>query len=288
MQRTRNRNEQKQAEQERIPLLAPTDLYSEAERRLAELEKIRTEKEKALKHAPNGMIHIVHTKKRVSFYLRMDAPDKSGRYLPQSDASLIRRYVQKAYDTKIFDLVGKEITSLRRFLKSSGPISDQIRRRYSDQPEKVREYLVPIDLTDEDYARTWMGQPYTGKAVSPETPCYETERKERVRSKSELNIANALARHNIPYKYECPLVMHDGRTVYPDFTVLDIRNRKVFYWEHRGMMDDPEYADRSVSRIKAYLRNGIVIGKDLIITEETSSSPLGTNEIEVVIRRFFG
>ncbi len=108
-----------------------------------------------------------------------------------------------------------------------------------------------------------------------------------MRSKSELTIANALAKHNIPYKYECPLTLKNGAVIYPDYTVLNVKKRKVMYWEHRGMMDDAEYARHTVARNKTYMDNDIFLGKNLVITEETSTSPLGTNEIEAVIREYF-
>lgn len=70
-------------------------------------------------------------------------------------------------------------------------------------------------------------------------------------------------------------------------SVLNVKERRQFYWEHRGMMDNEDYARHTVDRIKQYLKSGIVIGRDLIITEETSSSPPGTDEIECIIRTFF-
>ena len=80
-----------------------------------------------------------------------------------------------------------------------------------------------------------------------------------------------------------------GKTkmIHPDFTVLHVKERRQIYWEHRGMMDDKDYATRSVLRIKNYMKNGIFIGHDLIITEETSANPLGTNEIDAVIAEHF-
>ena len=74
------------------------------------------------------------------------------------------------------------------------------------------------------------------------------------------------------------------KTIYPDFTILDVKNRRVKYWEHRGMMDNMNYSSHAVYRIKDYLRNGIYIGDNLIISEESKEFPLGTNEIEQLIR----
>ena len=118
-------------------------------------------------------------------------------------------------------------------------------------------------------------------------PIFETKRKEKVRSKSELNIANTLEDYGISYKYECPIKLSNGITVYPDFTVLNVRTRQTYYWEHRGMMDDKEYSRHAVLKMKNYMKSGICVGKNLIITEETSTDPLGTNEIKMIIKEYF-
>jgi hypothetical protein len=41
-----------------------------------------------------------------------------------------------------------------------------------------------------------------------------------------------------------------------------------------------------VLRLKTLMKNGIILGQNLIITEEAAASPLGTNEIETVIDIF--
>ena len=74
--------------------------------------------------------------------------------------------------------------------------------------------------------------------------------------------------------------------IYPDFTVLNVKQRKIFYWEHRGMMDDREYSIPAVWRVKEYEKNGIFLGGSLIITEETLRQPLGTDEIKNVIHHY--
>ena len=200
---------------------------------------------------------------------------------------MIRKYLQKSYDEKILKFVTVESESLRKLLFKTENVITAVQSIYSDSPTEVKELIIPIDVSDEDYAQKWLNIPYEGKVIPDNLPFFETRRKERVRSKSELNIANALADKGIPYKYECPLHLSNGATIYPDFTVLDVKRRKVLYWEHRGMMDDKEYAKNSVQRLKTMMSEGIFVGKKLIITEETSTSPLGTNEINDIIKKFF-
>lgn len=263
-----------------------TNLYVEAERRLKELKKIQSEKEQAIKRMPPGKIHIAKSKKQVQYYLRMDSSDKSGKYLSQSEKGIIEKYVQKYYDEKILKLVNKEIINLETFLSKSKEPINQIQQIYSSNPKQVKQYINPVDCSNEDFIEQWVNIPYERKEIRNDTPQYCTEKGEMVRSKSELNIANALYRNKIPYKYECPLQLKDGIVIYPDFTVLDAIRRKLLYWEHRGMMDDREYAKHAVMRIRDYEKNNIRLGSNLIITEETSTCALGTKEIEEIIRNY--
>ena len=254
---------------------------------MEELKKIRRDKESELAGAPSGKIHIVNSGNRIQYYLRETPSDVGGTYLSKTQTFKISRYIQKSYDEKVLKLINEEIKVLERIVKKDADYVRRIRSLYSDYAEEIKKYIEPIDLSDEDYGEIWRNKPYKGKEIPEYLPVYETKQKERVRSKSELNIANTLADRGIPYRYECPLILSTGMTIYPDFTVLNRRTRKNFYWEHRGMMDDKEYARNSVSRLKELMREGLFVGNELIITEETSTSPLGTNEIEAIIERFF-
>ena len=68
---------------------------------------------------------------------------------------------------------------------------------------------------------------------------HRTERGDLVRSKSELVIADKLHARGIDYGYEQPLMLSNGRTRYPDFTIADHARGVTFYWEHLGMLDNP-------------------------------------------------
>ena len=263
-----------------------TSLYSEAKRRFNELLLIKKSKEATLEKVPPGKIHVSRTLHGVQYYLRKDASDRTGSYIRKTETAVIKQYLQKAYDEKILKIITAELQGLQILLKKAENAVNQVRKAYSAFPDEVKKLIRPIDISDEDYVRGWMEETYVGKAIPDYLTFWETKRKERVRSKSELNIANALADKGIPYKYECPLQLSNGATVYPDFTVLDVKRRRVLYWEHRGMMDDKEYARGAVLRLKELTREGFFIGEELIITEETSANPLGTDEIDAVIRQF--
>ena len=75
-----------------------------------------------------------------------------------------------------------------------------------------------------------------------------------MRSKSELVIADKLHARGIDYAYEQPLVLSNGRTRYPDFTITDYARDVTFYWEHLGMLDDPGYKIRWKRKRAEYLK----------------------------------
>lgn len=266
-----------------IFLLQPTNLYEEAERRYHEISEHIREIEKKLQKAPSGMIHIAATSARTQYYLRETKADRGGRYIRKSDTKTIGTFLRKAYDEKLLKLLKTEAKNLGILLKKTDHITERIRQLYSNLPTEAKPHIDPIEMSDEDFAAEWLNDTYESREIPEYVPVYETNRGERVRSKSELSIANILADRGIPYKYERPLLLTNGMVIYPDFTVLDVKARKEFYWEHRGMMDERDYARQAVLKMKSMLNSGIVPGKDLIITEETSANPLGTNEIHEVI-----
>lgn len=267
--------------------LKATNLYEEAERRKNELEGYCAELAKRFDKYPPGRIHVIKRKGGVQYYLRNDAKDKSGKYIPKSDKRLIKALLQKKYDEKVYRLLCKEKADLDTLLRNADAIVGTVRAIYAKEHSHIKNLIEPIDINDEEFAKEWLSVTYKGKEIDENVPFFLTDRHERVRSKSELNIANELNKHGIPYKYECPLVLQGGRVIYPDFTVLNVKRRKVFYWEHRGMMDEREYARHAVQRVKLLVKEGVVAGDNLIITEETSTNPLGTDEITEIIRVWF-
>ena len=52
------------------------------------------------------------------------------------------------------------------------------------------------------------------------------------------------------------------------------------------MMDNPVYAEQACRKILAYIRAGFVIGKNLIVTFETSGCPLSSMDVEQIIKQY--
>lgn len=271
--------------------LNPTQLNDDVENWLDELVKYQRVLDKRIDRYPEGKLHLIHTENRVQYYLRTKSDDKSGKYISKSDDKKLKVYMQKKYDEAAMKILAREINDCKRLSMKMSKIGqssyEELQNIFAGFPKETRQYIEPVALPDEEYVTLWLSEEYERKAILDDAPMYVTMRGDRVRSKSELNIANTLYKYGIPYKYEYPFIMKNGRRVYPDFIVLNVRKRKEIYWEHRGMMDDRDYSRNAVFKNKEYLKAGLVLGNDLVITEETSMLPLGTDEIESVIRNYF-
>jgi len=254
-------------------------------RRISELEQELRARRSALRKKLPGTIRIKKGK-NPEYYLRLDSKDKSGRYLKRSEERLIRRLLQQRYDEKWVREAERELAFLERALK--GYESFDRRGLYSELPRQAQQLIDAAEMSDADMVKLWLVQPYQGLPFRESAPELFTSGGLRVRSKSEILIAELLDRLEIPYRYECPLQLRGGITVHPDFTVLDVRNRRVFYWEHLGMMDDREYVRESLRKLNDYAASGYFPGRRLMLTYESASSTLNIRLAERQLREMMG
>lgn len=205
---------------------------------------------------PAGRIQVSTVKKHPRHYL-INGSQRT--YLGKDQSELAKMLMQKDYYMKLIETLKKELSTLEKFIESFDPRAPI--RVYEELHEERRR---------NGYAR-------------PEE--FLTLNGENVRSKSEKILADAFFHHQIIYLYECPLRLGD-RIIYPDFTLINLRAGKIYYWEHFGRMDDPEYVNDAVQKIRSYERYGIYPGEQLIISMETSKIPLAVKDIERLIEKY--
>ncbi|MBR5228627.1 MAG: hypothetical protein IKV96_02180 [Firmicutes bacterium] len=225
----------------------------------------------------DGRLRINCSGNRVQYYHITQRGDKSGKYITKDNIAFARQLAQKDYDQKALKIVERKMKCIDDFLSIWQ--KEYLVDIYENLHEEKRKMITPVIETDEMFVERWESIEYEGKAFREDAPELYTSRGERVRSKSEIIIADLLAKANIPYKYECPLELNGLGIVYPDFTVLDVSRRRELYWEHLGMMDDPDYVGKALKKIEYYKRNGIFPGDKLIITQETRGFPIDQRSI---------
>lgn len=248
------------------------------------MEKLISEAEKSLKKAPKGSLVLSKSNGVTQYYHKTEGTQKKGKYISSKNKKIIATLAQKDYDLNFLELIKKQKKQIDKAIKLLPDIDLTI--VYSKLSEGRKKYVKPYVLSDEQYVEQWSGVQYTGKDFFDDMPVIMTEHGERVRSKSEKILADKFFAMGIPYRYEYPVQLKGYGTVYPDFTLLNVRERKEFYLEHFGMMDDPEYSEKAIKKLEDYAKNGIYIGKNLLVTLETRHKPLDMKVVEQMIKEF--
>ena len=238
--------------------------------------------EKKLKTLPEGWINVRYQNGKAYYY---HAKYKSkDRFLAKGDEVLIRQLLQKYYLKKVLKAAKNELLALSKMLNIYP--ADLPEEMFEKLPEELRSGVEPIILGNEQDAREWMNEPFIGKPFKDDAPVYKTIKGERVRSKSEVMIADRMFFRGVPYKYECP-IMIDGQVIHPDFSIKRMSDNKLIYHEHCGRMDDPEYVNDLVERVNLYNQAGIMQGDRLTFSFETADKPLDNRVIDRLIDEFF-
>lgn len=249
-----------------------------------QLLQIKKEKEESLLTAPEGALRICSHGNRTQYYQRNNPKNASGMYIREKDFHIAQELAQKDYNQKVIRAVDQELSAIKKYLSNyPAKNAEQI---YENLHVERRKLIEPIIEPEDQYVDKWKSVKYQGKGFNGDTPEFYTAKKERVRSKSELIIADLLSKEAIPYRYEYPLHLKGLGKVYPDFTVLNVKKRKEMYWEHFGMMDDPSYAEKALQKIAIYEQNGIFPGEDLILTYETRKSPMSQKMVMLMIQHY--
>ena len=248
---------------------------------LQELIELEAQAKRFVKGAPAGKLRCAINKGCYQYYIGKEYQGKKKR-------NLVEKIAQKEYSLQLLDCIKKQIHALESLLMTleKHSLDDVYAKLHPARRQLVKPYIKPLEIINEEFEKI----KYKGKGFAEDdTTAYYTEKGERVRSKSEKIIADTLYKRGILYHYELPLELkYRNRTivVYPDFTVLNKRTGKKYYLEHLGMMDKISYCESAMQKIDMYEKNGILLGDELIITHETSGSPLDSNVLERYVERF--
>ena len=249
-----------------------------------ELRELVGRKEAAVKKAPAGNLKYGRRKKDFEYYWRPPGA-QTYSYIAKKNRKFAADLAQKGYDERILKAAKKELKLINKLIKACG--KDEIDAAYDECSEGRKTLVTPVRPSDEEFRAEWNKQPSCLLGFSDNDPEYYTMRGERVRSKSEVIIANTLYEYGVDYLFGCELTLPGVGRVNPDFFVLDIKTRRTIVWEHLGKMDDPSYAERALRKINGYLRKGFIIGETLLLTFESGSQPINTAIIEKMVKYYF-
>jgi len=269
------------------------NMICEAKEEIAKLEKMMKKIDGFLIHAPEGCLKWQNRRKKTYYYHQyMEKTDKSTRkwnrkYISNANISIAKELAKKHYYITLKKMMQKRLKALNALIKDYPAV--EIDAIYDDLCDERKVLVEPIEITVKEKVKKWQEEVYEKNTSFSEKLRYETEQGDIVRSKSEVIIANILYQHrkDILYKYEKPLeIIENGRkkTIYPDFTIMNVHTGKVIYWEHAGLMDDAFYSNEFVKKTNLYVANGLILGKDVVVSYETSLTPLDINVVKKLIK----
>lgn len=184
----------------------------------------------------------------------------------------ISRNIERVYQLARKEYLKKHLAVLEKelkMLKMDESRTALCETKKLDIDEKIIKKYNRLDYARIIYSEKeyeWYQNRQSQNPYMREHLIYSTENGTFMRSKSERFIGDFLERKGRLYRYE-PLIHIEDRAIYPDFMVRR-SNGEIVIWEHLGLMNNAEYADRAMRRLQDYRRIGYVQHRNLICTYE--------------------
>jgi len=165
------------------------------------LEQLKTTL-KALQDATittlGGDLRISVGKYGPQYYLRKNKQHKNGKYLQKTQIAQIKQLAQQRYNLQCIEKIEEEIRLIEGLLgkiKKNKIIETEYGKVFKSER---RSLLETVTLPNSEYAEQWQSISYKGKDTWQEGAIFQTARGEKVRSKSEVLIADTLQRFEVP------------------------------------------------------------------------------------------
>ena len=228
----------------------------------------------------------------------MHVDDSDGGYVRKCinrKPEMIQKLARKKFLTRSISNLEINIQALRQSITSMvsmdpGEILLSMQSAYRSLPEGAffDSGELPLRLCGDEEKRCriarhaeWANRDYPKSTFKPEGRRMSTSRGLYVRSKSEVLIVEMFYRYGIPFRYE-QVIPVGNREFSMDFTFED-SNGEEFYWEHAGMMDNYDYAESHLRKLRTYFSVGIIPGRNLLISYDRDGN-LNMATIEAMIQ----
>lgn len=237
---------------------------------LADLKKRFDNANVEYKKCPRGHIGQENRNGKQKLFHVYEENGKRKRVVVNDESQLPAQLTRKRYLEEEMEVLDKDIVALERFITTYiEPIPEKIIERL---PEKYK--TMPEDYFF--YRQRWATEPYEQSAYKPEEKVQVTSRGLKVRTKSEVVVAEMLDAAGITYRYE-QMIHIEGFSFAPDFTILT--KEGIVYWEHAGKIHEEHYRNRHKWKLSMYEKAGIVSWENLIVTYDNAKGGLDTRII---------
>ncbi len=259
-------------------------IEDQLERIVRDLDKIIKMRTQELDALPEGKIrHTRNNGKTVTYHVTKQ--DGKLRRTVIHDSDLILRLLRREFldlyienNTARLNGLTVLLEDLQKLRDDDSILHEIVEQSYPDADEELRRKIgCPVNTG----ADSWADAEYRQSQYKPEYKRFRTSRGLKVRSKSEVIIAEMLYSYGIPFRYEEEICI-DGVTYAPDFTILCPDGRTV-YWEHLGLVSSLRYYDSQLSKLRMYYSAGIVPWKNLILSYDDDSGVIDASSVRNLI-----
>ncbi|QFJ55445.1 hypothetical protein [Pseudobutyrivibrio xylanivorans] len=253
-----------------------------------ELERIKDELEKidALLSNFQEIMNYRLVVKKGNGYFQYWYRDEENKliYIPAKEKSFAKELVQKDYYLKVKKTLLQQKRTIETFISQYD--AETVYNLTESYCIGKKALLDPMYKNNEEFIQEWLELHIGNQNTMEYSTSYPTDEGGLVRSKSEKILADLFFKHGIPYQYESEFKLHNGWNCYPDFVLLNVRERKTFYWEHFGLASSKDYADKNLEKLAKYEKSGIVLGDNLIVSFESAGVSLDVKLAEEKIRKY--
>lgn len=246
---------------------------------LSELDKSIKADNLQLKEAPQGRLTCVKSHGKGSPQLVKGTGERRKRQLITSNRELqielARKamleseiaYYKKCHD--VLDLAHGKLNYLGEFSREKF-VMNNFPWFSGSMIKETCEYDKVLD--------DWEKESYEQISFRTEDKLQITSRGLKVRSKSELLIAELIYKYDLPLRYEHVIEQNGSYQLAADFEIMR-KDRKLFYWEHLGLMNNIYYRQRQKRKLHEFIDHGITPWDNLILTYDTGDGKLDTKRI---------
>lgn len=235
-----------------------------------------------LRHYPDGNIICTRNGTHYKWY---HSNKSNFTYIPKKKRDFAEQLAAKKYLSLLLKELIQEKEAIDSYLRLHSDKIPQSEELLLDT-SAFQELLAPYFRSFSQELADWADTPYDHNKKYPEKLIFKSSSGHMVRSKSETIIDMLLYINKIPFRYECALAL-SNTTIFPDFTIRHPKTGNFFYWEHFGMMDNPEYCHHAYSKLELYAANGIYPSINLITTYEIQKKPLDPDTVQKIIEDYF-
>ena len=230
-------------------------------------------------------------------YYRAKPPGKSlSKYLGDASSDEVQKIMEAHFVKEFLAEATEYANKLRALIAAAKPLDyDSINRNL---PKTYRGFRnsgqnrrsVDVVVMD-DRAVKWLDVKHAEKETMLQK--YPDKHEDNLkhtgmdgdlyRSKSEMDIADALFLCGIPYIYELPVELSDGVHRF-DFRCLSLYDyESEIIIEHQGMMELPGYQQKHLNTLTACLNNGITPNVNIFFTYDDLQGHADTRQIKFII-----